>query len=121
MTSLPVFGRAFIWSANNTDLTILQRLVFLGQTQKGPSEITATDVHGKVLHFLRWADGDDMPPDQSDCPPLLLLIRLLGRRVSFGQLVDLVRSTDVFTDTAYPDQDFTNVDLNSDWPSDITE
>ena len=44
---------------NNTDLTILERLEFLDLTQEGPSEITSTDVHGKVLEFLHWAEGSD--------------------------------------------------------------
>ena len=43
---------------NNTDLTILQRLFFLENTRIGPQDLTVTDVHGKVLKFLHWAEGD---------------------------------------------------------------
>ena len=105
--------------ARNTDLTILERLVFLDLTQEGPSNITATDVHGKVLEFLHWADE----PDNSDLvfpgTAIAFADPSTGARIAFTNLVD-DSENDVFTATAYPDPDFTNVDLNSDWPSDIT-
>ena len=40
-------------------MTILERLEFLDQTQKGPSDVTSTDVHGKVLEILHWAERED--------------------------------------------------------------
>ena len=103
---------------NNTDLTILERLEFLDLTQKGTSEITSTDVHGKVLEILHWASEDNAP--DSPTAPIAFANPLTGARVMFGNLVSDSAST-IFTAAAYPDQDFTNVDLNSDWPSDITE
>ena len=48
----------YLVACNNTDLTILQRLFFLENTRIGPQDLTVTDVHGKVLKFLHWAEGD---------------------------------------------------------------
>ena len=73
---------------NNTDLTILERLEFLDQTQKGPSDITSTDVHGKVLEILHWAEGDEGGNGDFSLARLLpLQILSTGARLAFGNLV----------------------------------
>ena len=73
---------------NNTDLTILERLEFLDLTQKGPSDVTSTDVHGKVLEILHWAEETDNA-DTHVFPgtAIALLIHLLGHGLRLADLV----------------------------------
>ena len=70
----------------NTDLTILERLEFLDQTQKGPSDVTSTDVHGKVLEILHWAEGDGAT---TVFPGTAIAFAdpSTGARIAFGDLV----------------------------------
>ena len=74
---------------NNTDLTILERLEFLDQTQKGPSEITSTDVHGKVLEILHWAESERTGSLVTFPGTAIAFANpLTGARISFTNLVE---------------------------------